>query len=89
MCFSVCMIGRSVSSMAWNTINPDLLAVGYGKLDNFIDPFHPGEQLDEQLQGGLVLFWSLRNPDYPEKILRTSYAVSIINWILMCDVLNE
>ena len=31
-------------------------------------------------QGGLVLFWSLRNPDYPEKILRTPHAVTALDF---------
>lgn len=34
---------------------------------------------DEALQG-LVLFWSLRNPDYPEKILRTSHSVTALDF---------
>lgn len=34
-----------------------------------------GDSVDEQLQGGLVLFWSLRNPEHPEKVLRTPYPV--------------
>ena len=54
--------------MAWNSVNSDLLAVGYGKLDNFVDNSKLGEAVDEQLQGGLVLFWSLRNPEHPEKV---------------------
>ena len=35
-----------------------------------------GELVDEQLQGGLVLFWSLRNPEHPEKIMRTPHPVN-------------
>ena len=31
-------------------------------------------------QEGLVLFWSLRNPDYPEKILRTPHAVTAVEF---------
>ena len=46
-------------------VNSDLLAVGYGKLDNFVDNSKLGELVDEQLHGGLVLFWSLRNPEHP------------------------
>ncbi|XP_010223835.1 PREDICTED: WD repeat-containing protein 78-like [Tinamus guttatus] len=42
--------GRSVSSMAWNKLNPDLLAVGYGEFD-----------FKEQ-KNGLVCCWSLKNP---------------------------
>lgn len=50
--------------MAWNNLNPDLLAVGYG-------------EFDFTKQGdGLVLFWSLKNPEYPQKIYRTDCSVT-------------
>ena len=29
--------GRAVTSMVWNALNCDLLAVGYGKIDTFVD----------------------------------------------------
>lgn len=34
----------------------------------------------DESQQGLVLFWSLRNPDYPEKILRTSHSVTALDF---------
>jgi dynein intermediate chain 4, axonemal len=74
------IIGRAVTAMAWNAVNTDLLAVGYGKLDSFVDDYRPGVAVDEELSGGLVLFWSLRNPDYPEKILRTPYPVTALEF---------
>ena len=37
------MQGRAVTSMAWNTLNSDLLAVGYGKIDTFVDSNKLGE----------------------------------------------
>ena len=40
--------------MAWNKHREDVLAVGYNSR---------GPQ-----DGGLVLFWSLRNPGYPERV---------------------
>ena len=43
--------GRNVAAMAWNRLNPDILAVAYGQFDF-------GAQRD-----GLVLFWSLKNPE--------------------------
>jgi hypothetical protein len=79
--------GRSVTAMAWNTVNNDLLAVGYGKLDQFADPPKLGEAVDEQLQGGLVLFWSLRNPEYPEKILRTPHPVTALDFSITSPTL--
>lgn len=47
--------GRCVTGMAWNHANRDVLAVGYGG--------------KESVSSGLVLFWSLRNPVYPERVL--------------------
>ena len=72
--------GRAVTAMVWNAVSSDLLAVGYGKIDIISDVYKPGEALDEEKQGGLVLFWSLRNPDYPEKILRTSQPVTALDF---------
>ena len=40
--------------MGWNKHREDVLAVGYNSR---------GPQ-----DGGLVLFWSLRNPGYPERV---------------------
>eukprot|EP00281_Chroomonas_sp_CCMP1168_P011036 CAMPEP_0206279230 /NCGR_PEP_ID=MMETSP0047_2-20121206/37914_1 /ASSEMBLY_ACC=CAM_ASM_000192 /TAXON_ID=195065 /ORGANISM="Chroomonas mesostigmatica_cf, Strain CCMP1168" /LENGTH=721 /DNA_ID=CAMNT_0053709171 /DNA_START=20 /DNA_END=2186 /DNA_ORIENTATION=- len=50
--------------MAWNKLNPDLLAVGYGE-------FEFTKQGD-----GLVLFWSLKNPEYPQKVYKTECSVT-------------
>jgi WD40 repeat protein len=72
--------GRSVTAMVWNAVSSDLLAVGYGKVDDFTDAHKVGEALDEERLGGLVLFWSLRNPDYPEKILRTPQPVTALDF---------
>ena len=48
---------RRVTCMAWNTHREDVLAVGYNGV--VIDGSLPQD-------GGLVLFWSLRNPGYPD-----------------------
>jgi WD40 repeat protein len=79
--------GRSVTSMVWNSVNSDLLAVGYGKIDNFVDNSKVGEAVDEEYQGGLVLFWSLRNPEYPEKILRTRFPVTSVDFSKLSPML--
>jgi dynein intermediate chain 4, axonemal len=77
--------GRPVTCLSWNTENTDLLAVGYGKID-FVPNAAPskgpnGEDLsEEEIGSGLVLFWSLRNPDYPEKVLRTPYAITSLDF---------
>jgi hypothetical protein len=77
--------GRPVTCLSWNTENTDLLAVGYGKIDFVPDSTSSkgpnGEELsEEELSSGLVLFWSLRNPDYPEKVLRTPYAITSLDF---------
>ena len=72
--------GRAVTSMCWNCVNLDLLTVGYGNLENFVDNSKLGVAVDEEYLGGLVLFWSLRNPDYPEKILRTPHPVTCLDF---------
>jgi WD40 repeat protein len=61
--------GLCVTSADWNRVNQDVLAVSYGDLAPI------------QTQGnGLVLFWSLKNPTYPERVLRTSSGVTALNF---------
>lgn len=53
---------RQVSCMDVNHANPDLIAVGYGEFDiNCTD--------DSKLQNGLLCFWTLKNPNFPEKMI--------------------
>lgn len=70
--------GRAVTAIAANTANCDVMAVGYGKLDTI--PNEEAENENGKTYGGLVLFWSLRNPDYPEKILRTPFPVTALSF---------
>ena len=75
--------GRPVTAMAWNAANADLLAVGYGRMDFSLDGGQKptkGMAVDEEIDGGLVLFWSLRNPEHPEKVLRTPYPVTALDF---------
>ncbi|XP_044223552.1 dynein axonemal intermediate chain 4-like [Thunnus albacares] len=58
--------GRSVSSMAWNTKNPDLLAVGYGESDS--------------QKPGLVCCWSLKNPTWPERVIHCDNTVTSLDF---------
>jgi len=61
--------GLCVTNADWNRVNQDLLAVSYGDLSPV------------QTQGeGLVLFWSLKNPTYPERVLRTKSGVTALNF---------
>ncbi|NXK86785.1 WDR78 protein, partial [Formicarius rufipectus] len=59
---------HSVSSMAWNKANPDLLAVGYRGLDS----------KDEKK--GLACCWSLKNPMWPERIFRCEHGVTALDF---------
>ncbi|XP_054836762.1 dynein axonemal intermediate chain 4 isoform X1 [Eublepharis macularius] len=60
--------GNSVSCMAWNKLNPDLLAVGYGHF-----------RFKEQ-KTGLACCWSLKNPMWPERIYMCSYGVTALDF---------
>uniref|UniRef100_A0A3B4X4W7 Dynein axonemal intermediate chain 4 n=1 Tax=Seriola lalandi dorsalis TaxID=1841481 RepID=A0A3B4X4W7_SERLL len=61
--------GRSVSSMAWNRKNPDLLAVGYGESDS------------TDQRPGLVCCWSFKNPtQWPERVLLCDSAVTSLDF---------
>ncbi|XP_064372403.1 dynein axonemal intermediate chain 4 isoform X2 [Dromaius novaehollandiae] len=60
--------GHSVSSMAWNKLNPDLLAVGYGEFD-----------FKEQ-KSGLVCCWSLKNPMWPERVFQCEHGVTTLDF---------
>ncbi|XP_041339227.1 dynein intermediate chain 4, axonemal [Pyrgilauda ruficollis] len=62
--------GRSVSSMAWNKVNPDLLAVGYR------------EFVSRDQKKGLACCWSLKNPMWPERIFRCEHGVTAVDFSL-------
>uniref|UniRef100_A0A8C3DX98 Dynein axonemal intermediate chain 4 n=1 Tax=Corvus moneduloides TaxID=1196302 RepID=A0A8C3DX98_CORMO len=62
--------GHSVSSMAWNKVNPDLLAVGYR------------EFVSQDQKGGLACCWSLKNPMWPERIFRCEHGVTAVDFSL-------
>jgi len=61
--------GMTVTGAEWNRHNQDLLAVSYG--DTAPVPNNPG---------GLVLFWSLKNPSYPERVIRTRQGVTALHF---------
>lgn len=48
---------RLVSCADWNSLNPDLLAVSYGEYDPF------------SRKPGKLLFWTLKSPKFPERII--------------------
>nr|XP_033771808.1 WD repeat-containing protein 78 isoform X2 [Geotrypetes seraphini] len=60
--------GHNVSSTAWNKMNPDLLAVGYGQFE-FTDQ-----------RGGLACCWSLKNTMWPERIYQCESGVTALDF---------
>jgi hypothetical protein len=50
-----------------NSANPDLIAAGYGEFD--ID-------CTKEMKGGILAFWTLKNPTYPEKIIYTDNSIT-------------
>lgn len=60
--------GRNVSCLAWNKMNPDLLAVGYGQFE-----------FNKQ-KSGLVCCWSLKNPEYPERVYTFEAGVTSLDF---------
>ncbi|XP_065069887.1 dynein axonemal intermediate chain 4-like isoform X2 [Rhopilema esculentum] len=60
--------GKKVNCMAWNKANQDLLAVGYG---NF------GSDSNEE---GLICCWSLKNPEFPERLYHLPSAVTALDF---------
>ncbi|CAM9549894.1 unnamed protein product, partial [Discosporangium mesarthrocarpum] len=60
---------RTVTALCFHQLNGDVLAVGYG--DFLFSPKH---------QGGAVLFWSVRNPEYPERVVRTHSSVTSLDF---------
>ncbi|KAI9099413.1 WD40-repeat-containing domain protein [Phlyctochytrium arcticum] len=61
--------GRPVTFLAWNKDNEDILAVAYGEQKPGPNPF-----------AGLVLCWSVKNPEWPERIYRTKSTVTAIDF---------
>ena len=57
-----------VNSMDWNPYNKDLLAAGYGDPD-----------IDSKKEG-LILFWTLKNPLHPERVIRTNRGITSVHF---------
>ncbi|KAM7433227.1 WD repeat-containing protein 78 [Porites harrisoni] len=60
--------GRNVSCLAWNKLNPDILAVGYG------------EFVFSEQKGGLACCWSIKNPEYPERVFHLNSGVTAVDF---------
>lgn len=61
--------GRQVTCIDINSKNPDLIAAGYGEFDI-------GCTKDDQLKPGYLCFWTLKNPTFPEKFIKTDHSIT-------------
>ncbi|KAJ3024410.1 UNVERIFIED_CONTAM: WD repeat-containing protein 78 [Siphonaria sp. JEL0065] len=61
--------GRSVMYMAFNKQNEDILVVAYGENKHAFSPHY-----------GILLVWSLKNPEWPERIYRSTQAVTSVDF---------
>ncbi|NWI60752.1 WDR78 protein, partial [Calyptomena viridis] len=60
--------GHRVSSIAWNKVNPDLLAIGYGEFDS------------KDQKKGLACCWSLKNLMWPERVFHCEHGVTAVGF---------
>ena len=67
--------GRAVTGLAWNRVNPDLLAVSYGECKT---PAVAQDKDKAPDPAGIVLFWSMSNPSFPQAILHATAGVTSI-----------
>ncbi|KAJ3072554.1 WD repeat-containing protein 78 [Podochytrium sp. JEL0797] len=61
--------GRSVMYMSFNKENEDILAVAYGENKNGSSPHM-----------GMLLVWSLKNPEWPERIYKSTQAITSVDF---------
>ncbi|KAH6573738.1 hypothetical protein BASA60_005920 [Batrachochytrium salamandrivorans] len=64
--------GRNVMCMAWNKQNEDIIAVAYGEAHHLSGSM-----------AGLILCWSVKNPEWPERIYTSQHAVTSIDFSRM------
>ncbi|KAI8903795.1 WD40-repeat-containing domain protein [Gorgonomyces haynaldii] len=64
--------GRSVMYMSWNKVNEDILAIAYGESRTYANQ-----------SPGLILCWSIKNPEWPERIYETESQVTALDFSKM------
>lgn len=57
--------------MSWNKNNQDILSIAYGEC-RIVSPVVQSQ--------GLVLCWSVKNPEWPERIYRTQSPVTALDF---------
>lgn len=60
--------GRTVTCTAWNKQTVDILAAGYGDFEFASE------------KSGLACCWSLKNPEFPERMYKMPCSVTSIDW---------
>eukprot|EP01138_Halocafeteria_seosinensis_P012280 gb/GECG01012549.1/.p1 GENE.gb/GECG01012549.1/~~gb/GECG01012549.1/.p1 ORF type:complete len:1327 (+),score=271.85 gb/GECG01012549.1/:1-3981(+) len=60
----------AVNSIAWNRINSDLLAAGYG----------PSSYIPPSKSRGYLALWSIKNPEYPQALVRVESGVTALDF---------
>ncbi|ELU18109.1 hypothetical protein CAPTEDRAFT_219442 [Capitella teleta] len=66
--------GHNISCIAWNKVNPDLLAVAYGQYEF------------SKQKSGLICCWSLKNPEmtlsfqYPERVYTRPHGITSLDF---------
>ncbi|KAJ3273838.1 WD repeat-containing protein 78 [Terramyces sp. JEL0728] len=61
--------GRHVTNMSWNKQNEDILAVAYSE-----------SRFQSSASPGLILCWSAKNPEWPDRIYYTNSPVTSIDF---------
>lgn len=61
---------HNISCMTWNKKNYDILAVGYGEY-GFTNQ-----------KSGMACCWSIKNPEYPERVYKTSSGITALDFSL-------
>jgi WD40 repeat protein len=64
---------RLVSCADWNSPNPDLLAVSYGEYNHLSERVQNKDSFSHK--PGLLLFWTLKSPKFPERIIRAPSGI--------------
>ena len=59
----------NVSSLAWNKADADVVAVAYGQND-----------YSHTAQDGMVALWSLKNPEFPERVYKLPMGATSVDW---------
>jgi len=60
--------GRTVTCTSWNKQTVDILAAGYGDFEFASE------------KSGLACCWSLKNPEYPERMYKLPCSVTSLDW---------